>query len=199
MMTKEHLSLEEAVAKVERHLEVPEETTSKPVLILMTGLPGTGKSHVSRMIQQALPAVIVQSDFVRKLLFPRPRYTAEESDTVYRTCHEVVARLLKKGLRVILDATNLIEHKREIVYQIADRAEAKLIIVRTVAPKPVVLQRLDQRKQGFGLDDLSDADAAVYERMQREDEPIRRNYIKVDTSRDPQPIVDKIVREARRP
>ena len=197
-MAKEQLSIQETVAKVERHLRLPDKTTSKPVLIMMTGLPGTGKSHVSRLIQQALPAVIVQSDFVRKLLFRQPRYTAEESDIVYRTCHEVIARLLKRGISVILDATNLIEQKREIVYHIADRAGAKLIIVRTVAPRSIVLRRLDRRKKGVGFGDISDADVLVYERMLREDEPIRRNYFTVDTSQELTPIIEKIVREAGR-
>lgn len=199
MVTKEEQNIQEAVAAVEQHLLVPTETTSRPVLIMLTGLPGTGKSHVSRLIQQALPAALVQSDRVRKILFPQPRYTADESDTVYRTCHAIIAKLLKRGIRVIFDATNLIERKREIVYSIAERAGAKLIIVRTVAPRDVVLQRLALRKQGANVDDFSDADEAVYERMQAEDEPIGRNYFKVDTSRNPQPVVDKIVREALKP
>ncbi|MBI2955049.1 MAG: AAA family ATPase [Chloroflexi bacterium] len=196
-MARGHLTTQEAVAKVERHLKLPDETTSQPVLILMTGLPGTGKSYVSRLIQRSLPAALVQSDFVRKLLFPQPRYTVDESTMVYRTCHEVIARLLVRGISVIFDATNLIESKREIIYRIADRAGARLVIVRTVTPKSVVLERLGQRGQGIDRDDLSDADATIYERMQHEEEPVRRSYIAVDTSQDLTPAIQKIVREAR--
>lgn len=195
-MEKAQLSVQDAVTRVERHIRIPDETTNRPVLIMMTGLPGTGKSHVSKLIQEALPSAIVQSDFVRKLLFRRPRYTAEESDMVYQTCHEVVSRLLNRGIRVIFDATNLIEHKREIIYNIAERTGAKLIIVRTVAPKSVVVRRLEHRGQGTGTSDLSDADITVYERMLAQDEPIRRRYFTVDTSQDLKPIIEKIVREA---
>lgn len=197
-MAREQPSIKEAVATVEPHIKLPDETTSKPVLILMTGLPGTGKSFVSRRIQQNLPSVIVQTDFVRKTLFPRPRYTAEESALVYRTSHAIINSLLRRGYRVIFDATNLVESKREFVCRIAERAGATVIIVRTVAPREVVFERFEQRKQGAEVEDLSDADAAIYERLRAEEQPIRRNHFTVDTSRDVEPIIQKILRLARR-
>ena len=46
--------------------------------------------------------------------------------------------------------------------------------------------------------DHSDADWAVYQRLRPSQEPIRRNHLVIDTSKDVQPAVEKVVREVNR-
>ncbi len=53
--------------------------------------------------------------------------------------------MLRKGISVALDATNLEEHNREQLYHIADQSGARLVIVRMEAPPEVVQQRLERR------------------------------------------------------
>lgn len=195
---KKHLTTSDAVSQVESRLRVPEETTSRPALILISGLPGTGKSYLSRLIALALPVVVVESDFVRKTLFPRPTYTADESAFVYGVCHALIGSLLSRGTRVVFDATNLVESNRQILYRLAEQLGARLIIVRTIAPEQVVRARLERRRISREPGDLSDADELIYERMKPIEEPIRRNHFVVDTSKDVAAKVAKIVREARR-
>jgi predicted kinase len=197
-MTYSQSSLTDAVSAIERRIRLPDETTSRPVLIVMTGLPGTGKSYVSRRIFEAIPSVIVQSDFVRKTLYPRPSYTSDESNFVYQTCHSLILSLLQKGYRVIFDATNLIERNRELLYQIAERARAVVIVVRTWAPRDVIIERFDHRRQGLDVEDLSDADLTIYERMKSEEQKIQRKHIVIDTSKDIEPAIQRIVRSAVR-
>ena len=50
----------------------------KPAFIAVSGLPGTGKSYFSRKLAERLPFLILESDALRKLLFPSPAYTAQE-------------------------------------------------------------------------------------------------------------------------
>ena len=197
-MGKQKLSVLDAAALVEKRLRLPEETTSRPVLILVSGLPGTGKSHFSRLISRALPVAVVETDFVRKTLFRPPTYSAGESAFVYGVCHALIDSFLSKGMRVLFDATNLQESNRELIYRIADRAEARLIIVRTLAPEDVIRSRLERRRASCDPDDLSDADELVYAKMKPKEEPIQRDHFLVDTSKDFTPVVDRIVREARR-
>ena len=188
----------DAVAQVKLRLRIPEETTSRPALILISGLPGTGKSHLSRLIAQALPVAVISTDFVRKTLFPRPTYSAEESAFVYQVCHALIESLLSSGHRIVFDGTNLVESNREVLYRLADRAQARLIIVRVVAPDHVALDRLAGRASNKDPADWSDADELVYERMKPTEQPIRRNHFVVDTSKDVGGAVARIVREARR-
>jgi predicted kinase len=174
------------------------EPVAHPVLVLISGLPGTGKSYFSRKLAEQLPSVIVESDALRKTLFPSPVYSAEESQRLFLACHRLIEELLNSGISVILDATNLVEHHREHLYRIAESLKVKLIVVWVEAPGEVVRHRLRLRAEGIDPQDKSDADWVVYQRMKSKVQRIRRNYFSVDTSRDIRPIIEKIVREARR-
>ena len=135
---------------------------------------------------------------MRKTLFPSPSYSPQESSRLFQACHLLIERLLKRGIPLILDATNLSERYRERLYSIADRLEVKLILVRVEAPVNVVHDRLNTRRDGASPENKSDAGWEVYQRMKPKVQQIRRNHYAVDTSRDIAPVLDKIVREVKR-
>lgn len=168
----------------------------RPYFIVVSGLPGTGKTYFCRRLKERLPAVILESDALRKTLFPKPTYSAEESSYLFSLIHKLIEELLKKGIPVILDATNLSERNREFLYNIAEKNEAKLILVRVEAPPEVVKQRLESRVAD--PENKSDADWQVYRRMRAAMDKIQRNHFAVDTSRDISPVIEKICREAKR-
>ena len=99
---------------------------------------------------------------------------------------------------MLFDGTNLIEDNRERLYNIAQKTNAKLILVRVEAPLEVISERLRKRGASDAEEDNSTADMSVYHRMAHTVEPIRRNHFAVDTSRDIAPVIDKIVREVER-
>jgi predicted kinase len=171
------------------------EAVVHPFLVVVSGLPGTGKSYFSRRLVERLPAVILESDQLRKTLFPAPGYSAVESRRLFRAAHVLVERLLRRGVPVVFDATNLSEHYRGYLYRIAERLEVKLVLVRVEAPAELVYQRLQVRRAD--TEDWSDADWGVYQRLRPEEEKIRRRHYVVDTSRDIGPVISKIVREIR--
>jgi len=174
------------------------EAEAKPNLIVVSGLPGTGKSYFSRRLAERLPFLILESDALRKQLFPAPTYSAEESSYLFRTIYQLIENLLKKGTPVILDATNLEERHRERLYNIAERHEAKLIIVNVQAPPELVQKRLKKRVVTKESGEKSDADWGVYQKMKPTAEKIIRRHFTVDTSKDISPVIDKVVREAGR-
>lgn len=142
--------------------------------------------------------VILESDALRKALFPSPAYSLQESSHLFQTIHQLIEELLKKGIPLVLDATNLSERHRERLYHIADRLKAKLILVRVEAPPEVVYERLRARSEGMHPESRSDADWEVFQKMKPAVEQIHRNHFAVDTSRDITPVLDKIVREVNR-
>jgi predicted kinase len=170
----------------------------KPSFIVVSGLPGTGKTYLSGRLAERLPSAVLESDALRKTLFPAPTYSAPESGHLFQTIHRLIEDLLKKGIPVILDATNLAERDRERLYHIADRLKAKLILVRVEAPSEVVYERLIARSSRTEPEGHSDADWSVFQKMQSAVEHIRRNHFAVDTSRDIRPALDKITREAKK-
>jgi len=174
------------------------EPTASPALIVVSGLPGSGKSYFSRRLAERLDFPIVESDAMRRILSKEPDYSWAESERLFRACHALIGDLLHKGISLIFDATNLIERNREQLYRIADSADAKLIIVRLEAPPELVRQRLERRQMEPDPDDKSAANWQVYQKMTATAEKIRRNHFAVDTSRDITPAIEKIVREVRR-
>jgi hypothetical protein len=166
----------------------------EPFFIAVSGLPGTGKSHLCRELVKFLPALLIESDAVRKMLFNSPTYSFEESRHLFRLIHKLIEKLLSKGISVILDATNLTERNREYLYDIADRLKAKLILVKVTAPSALARQRLMKRQ--IDILNQSDADVAVYEKMLPAVEEIQRKHITVNTARDISSAIQKITREA---
>jgi predicted kinase len=171
---------------------------ANPAIIVVSGLPGTGKSYFCKKLAERLPYLILESDALRKQLFPSPTYSAEESAYLFSTIHHLIQGLLKKGVPVILDATNLSERHREHLYSIAERSNARLVLVNVKAPPDLVKKRLKARMKAVNSGDNSDADWAVYEKMRPAEEKISRRHFTADTSRDITPVIDKIVREVNR-
>ena len=169
-----------------------------PVLIVISGLPGTGKSYLSQRLAERLGYPILESDALRKHLFRKPTYSAIESSILFRAIHCLIEDLLAKGISIILDATNLTEKYRERLHNIAEKGKARLIIVHTKAPPEVVRERLKNRVEKGRNGEKSDADWEVYLKLSATAEKIRRKHYTIDTSKDIMPAVEKIVREAKR-
>ena len=191
-------SLEADVEKLRQSLNGLPQPQVEPPLIVVSGLPGTGKSFFCRKLAERLSFPIIASDTSRKILFPSPQYKESENKRLFSACHVLIEELLRKGIPVIFDATNLLEHHREYLYRAAERAGAKLILVWVEAPTEVVRQRLLAREKAATSQDDSEADWEVYNKMKPRREKFSRNHLVVDTSQDITAVINKIVRATKK-
>ncbi len=191
-------SLDEDVEKLRQSLNGLPQPQIEPPLIVVSGLPGTGKSFFCRKLAERLSFLILESDTLRKILFPYPQYKESENKRLFSACHVLIEELLRKGIPVIFDATNLLEHHREYFYRAAERTGAKLILVWVEAPTEVVRQRLLAREKAAVPQYNSEAGWEVYNKMKPRREKISRNHLVVDTSQDITTVIDKIVRATKR-
>ena len=141
----------------------------KPCLLLVAGLPGTGKSTLARELAEAAEFCVIRSDVVRKELAglsghePTPAqlreslYTAEWNDRVYAECLCRAELFLGEGKRVIVDATFREEQQRVIFMEAAIRWGVPAGLLLCQAEPETIRKRLEAR-QG----DASDADCSVY-------------------------------------
>ena len=172
------------------------EAVKNPALVLVSGLPGTGKTHFSKELSKHLPFVTLESDALRRILNTNPNHSKSENTRLFSAIHSLCERLLREGRSVIADATNLTEKHRQHFYDISDRTDVKLIIVQIKAAPSVVKERIGQtdvKEEG----NKSDADWQVYKRMEKSVDKIKRKHYSVDTSGDYSNILDEIVEEIK--
>jgi predicted kinase len=106
----------------------------KPILYMMLGIPGSGKTSVSEHIADITKAVHISSDQFRKHMFDNPENISEtEHDQIYSMLDYIAEQILKSGKSVIYDANlNRYIHRQE-KYTICDKTGAKpqLVWVKT--------------------------------------------------------------------
>jgi adenylylsulfate kinase len=87
-----------------------ERKTQDGFAVWITGLPASGKSTVAASLKAQLATrgvdvAVLESDALRPVFTPHPRYDEEERDTFYRQMIFLGALLTRHGVPVIIDAT----------------------------------------------------------------------------------------------
>lgn len=158
----------------------------KGSLLLMAGLPGSGKSSIVKELHHLLPFVVISTDWVRMQLVDKPVYTAAEQERVYEISYGLIMRRLELGQRVVFDASNYLAARREFVIYLAQKCLAPVAIALVQASQEIVRQRLIKRMSLERPEwDLSNADWSVYKWMVEKQEPILEPHIVLDTSETP--------------
>ena len=168
--------------------------SDRPCLIVLSGLPGTGKSHFAKELGKRLPLLVLESDRLRKVLTPNPKYTRGESARLFAACHLLIEEYLLQDRLVLLDATNLTEGFRQPLYQIADRLSVPVVVARITAEREIVRRRLSDRGAGKHPSDYSDAGWRIYSRMYPHEETIARRHLNVDSSGDISRALEEVMR-----
>jgi len=91
----------------------------KGLVLWITGLPGSGKSSIADGIKGHSPDfVILRMDELRKIVTPKPAYSEEEREMVYRTIVYMAKTLSELNHNVIIDATGNMRRWRELARQL---------------------------------------------------------------------------------
>ncbi len=160
------------------------------MLILVTGLPGSGKSTVSRFLATELNAEIVNSDALRHILFPTARdYSSKETQVVIRETERLTRQLLEKGDVVILDALFTKQRPRNQYRILAHEVGVPFYIIHVSAPETVTKGRLEKR-QGTG--DASEATFAYYLDRKPHFEPVLGEHVLIQNSGDLEDLESQI-------
>jgi len=170
-------------------------------LAITHGLPGSGKSFVSRRLLQEVGAIRVRSDVERKRLFglapwqssrdlvPERIYGQAATRRTYAHLRDVAELALRAGWPTIVDAAFLRRAERTAFAALAADVAAPFVIIDCRAALPLLRERVTARASED--DDPSEADVAVLERLVVADEPLaateQAHAIVVDAAR-PEPI-----------
>lgn len=91
----------------------------KPVLIMLYGFPGSGKTYFGRQFAESIGAVHLQSDRVRYELFEEPRYDQQENDIISHLMQYMTEEFLNAGLSIIYDGDVTRQSSRRMVREVA--------------------------------------------------------------------------------
>jgi predicted kinase len=148
------------------------------MLIIICGLPGSGKTTLAKSLSKRFEAVHVSSDITRKRMYPKPSYSEEEKASVYAGMVDETKEHLRQGRDVIADATFYRENERQKFLSLAVDAGTGAFVIMTVLAEEEIMKRLARRKKGG----ISDADISVYFKVKGLFEPLVGKHLAVDSA-----------------
>jgi aminoglycoside phosphotransferase family enzyme/adenylate kinase family enzyme len=138
-----------------RHLR-----TGEVRLVVVGGLPGTGKTTVASAIADEFGTAVVSTDQLRREIIAEDgRYTSTAKDAVYGALLHRARQALEVGESVVADATWGDPKWRAAAGALARETRSRLVRIECVAPLELAAARAQLR---FTIGrDASEADAAV--------------------------------------
>ncbi|MBI4517776.1 MAG: AAA family ATPase [Deltaproteobacteria bacterium] len=188
---------------------------SRPGVVALCGLSGSGKSSIAAALAERTGYRHVSSDIVRKEIAGLPPsarvpedyaaglYSPEHSAATYGALLARTQGLIGAGRGVILDATFQRRSDREALRQLAQALSVALLFVECRCHEQEIRRRLDQRAG----EDASPSDAGwnVYLEQRRGYQPFgadeRADHLVVDTSgaaAEPRAAIERALRELTR-
>jgi uncharacterized protein len=192
-----------------------------PVLVLVGGVMGTGKSTIAAALHTALGWSILSSDMTRKRLagldpaapqdtpFERGIYSPEFTQRTYQALQQEADALLREGHAEIVDASFSRQRERDALLSTARERRTDALFVECVAPRDVVLARLAarwrRRSTGSGRPGVTDALGAsdgrpeLYDLQRARWEPVPSDrtacgrHIRLDTSQAEARCVEQVL------
>ena len=187
----------------------------RPILVLMHGLSGSGKTRVSAELMATLPAIRIRSDLERKRMAGLAEtadsrsgigsgiYADDASRRLYDLLHGLAGTMLDAGHNVIVDAAYLQDWQRQDALETGEARQCGNVLIDVIAPVSVLRERLTAR--AADREEASEAGVRVLEHQMAIRDPVPESgsltVIGCDTSRavDPGMLVSAIRAATRDP
>jgi predicted kinase len=142
-------------------------------MVIVFGLPGSGKSYFAQRLAKMLGADYVNSDRVRKELFPIRTYSEEEKSKVYEAMLNKMEEAIAKGKKLVLDATFYKKATRKLFM---DKATDNLFFIEVWANENIIKERLKKSRP------YSEADFEVHTLIRQQCEPLEVPHLKLEST-----------------
>jgi len=169
---KEH---QQAIGQYHGYLQLAKSYTQifTPLMIIMYGVSGSGKSWLSEQIISRYQAIRIRSDVERKRLHtlsPQQSshsgidcgvYNQSSSNLTYQNLLQFAVKIINAGFSVIVDATFLQQQQRKLFFKQAEQLQVPFLILHTQTDKRILLKRIKDRAGQLG--NVSEANQKVLE------------------------------------
>lgn len=167
------------------------------MLLILAGLPGTGKSALARAVAERIGAVVLDKDAIRASLFPPGliEYSREQDDFIVRVMLKVAGWIVRKNPTrvVILDGRPFSKkYQLDQVISFAEWVKTPWRIVECTCEEELARERLT------GDSHLAaDRNFDLYQRVKAEWEEIARPKLALQTSAPIEQLASRVVAYVR--
>ncbi|MEB2785263.1 AAA family ATPase [Algoriphagus persicinus] len=140
-------------------------------IILVMGLPGSGKSYFAARLASEISAVHLQSDIVRKSMHLEGKYTEGDKMLVYEEMCNKAEALLDNGESVIVDATFHLDTFRKIFYKLAAKLTIQIAVIWIESTDTLIKLRMKNPRK------YSEADYATYLQLKKDFDPVLHPFL----------------------
>ena len=102
---------------------------NKPLLILLYGFPGSGKTYFARQLTDVLEAAHVQGERIRGELFETPRYDREENSVIEHLMDYMTGEFLNAGMSVVYDTNAMRLSQRRAMRDLARKSKVETVLI----------------------------------------------------------------------
>jgi len=148
------------------------------MIILVSGLPGSGKSYFAEKLAARLGAVYLNSDQVRFTMSASGKYSFQDKLLVYREMVNQTIRFLDEKKTVIIDATFYRQVMRDLFFKLSKDKSKPIRFINVIADEELIRERLDKPRR------FSEADFSVYEKVREEFEEITIPHLTLQSTND---------------
>lgn len=139
---------QEYINKAKKGIKYGEYKSPKPLLIILMGLPGTGKSYLSNYLNQRYSFTVLSGENITYSIFGTEKCSRYQYKKAYEILRFLAVELLKQKHSVVIDGTNLkYEFRKQIYQSIGDLA--KVILVYLFTDDATALKRANLRREDY--------------------------------------------------
>ncbi|NEN25799.1 AAA family ATPase [Cryomorpha ignava] len=147
------------------------------MIVIVFGLPGSGKSYFASRLADRIHAGYVNSDRVRKELFEKSDYSKEEKKAVYEKMLKVMKGAMEQNNDLVLDATFHEKETRDLFINEA-KGTATVFFIEVKADEEIIKERLKKERP------YSEADYEVYRMISQKNEPLSEPHLILQSTND---------------
>jgi len=115
-------------------------------LIIISGLPCSGKSTLAEGIAQKLKLPLFSVDPIESAIIKSGIAKSFETGlSAYLVCETLAREQLKLGMSVIIDAVSSVKEARDMWHNLANECQAKLTIIECILDSRVHKKRVEER------------------------------------------------------